>query len=49
MLTDFLDQIEAEPFFLGKMIEKDGKFDISDDGRFKVHANETIHRRIGAI
>jgi len=49
MLTDFLEDIESEPFYLGKMTHNNGTYCFKDDGRFNVHTSERIARRMGCV
>ncbi len=49
MLQDFLENIESEPFYLGKITHNNGKYCFKDDGRFNVHTNERITRRMGCV
>lgn len=49
MLTDFLEDIEHEPFFVGKISYSDGTYNFTDDGHFKVHTDESIVRRMGSV
>ena len=39
MLTDFLEDIESEPFFVGRINYRDGIYHFTDDGHFHVHSN----------
>lgn len=49
MQPDFLEEIESEPFYLGRMEYRDGTYSFMDDGRFQVHTDEMIERRMGSL
>ncbi len=49
MIMDLVEDIRSEPFYLGELVHANGIYSLVDDGKFIVHGDEFIQRRMASF